>query len=39
MVAHGMPDRDAQRRRIIVTTVILAAIALGFYLAIFVRHW
>lgn len=31
-------DRD-EKRRIIITALILGAVALGFYVAIFIRHW
>jgi hypothetical protein len=33
------PDARKQRRRIVVTAVIVGAIATGFYIAAFVRHW
>jgi hypothetical protein len=34
-----MTDPRRQRRRIIVTAVIVGAIALAFYVAVFVRFW
>lgn len=34
-----MIDQRRQRRRIIVTAVIVGAIALAFYVAVFVRFW
>ena len=34
-----MTDSRQQRRRIIVTAVIVGAVALAFYIAVFVRFW
>ena len=34
-----MTDPRQRRRRIIVTAVIVGAIALAFYVAVFVRFW
>jgi hypothetical protein len=30
---------DRQRKRVLITAVIFGAVALGFYLAVFVRFW
>jgi len=34
-----MTDPRQQRRRIIVTAVVVGAVALAFYIAVFVRFW
>jgi hypothetical protein len=32
-------DKREQRRRIVITAIIVAALAIGFYVAAFVRFW
>ncbi len=34
-----MRDRGEQRRRILITAIAVGAVALGFYIAVFVRFW
>jgi hypothetical protein len=34
-----MTDPRQQRRRVIITALIVGAIALAFYVAVFVRFW
>ena len=34
-----MQRNDNQRKRILVTVAVLAALALAFYIAAFIRHW
>lgn len=31
--------RDEQRKKVIITAVVLAVVALAFYFATFIRHW
>jgi hypothetical protein len=38
MVVATMDKRE-QHRRIVITAIVIAAIALGFYIAAFVRFW
>ena len=38
-VLLDMTDPRKQRRRVIVTAVIVGAVALAFYIAVFVRFW
>jgi hypothetical protein len=33
----GMTDKRAQRRRIVITAIAVGAIAIGFYIAAFIR--
>lgn len=35
----AMRDTREQRRRVVITAIIVGAIALGFYIAAFVRFW
>lgn len=34
-----MQRNEKQRRRVLVTAAVLAALALAFYIAAFIRHW
>jgi hypothetical protein len=34
-----MAEKGGQRRRILITAVVVGAIALGFYIAAFIRFW
>jgi hypothetical protein len=34
-----MPDPSRQRRRVLITAALLGAVALFFYIAVFVRFW
>jgi predicted secreted protein len=38
-MAKSMGSNDKQRKRIIVTAVLVGVIALMFYILTFVRHW
>lgn len=34
-----MMEKVEQRRRIVITVIVVGAIALGFYVAAFIRFW
>jgi len=39
MQANNMPETSEQRKRVIITALILAAVALAFFISAFFKTW